>query len=776
MRDQEQIWREQGIDPRAADFEPLMHVLALAHAPLLIADLLSVMGRMPCAALWDEHQLRTTLATAHPLVLGDEQQGYVLAHPRLAQHFKDRLAANPPRLNEARAAFREWGSTTVERLNSGALAPEDCPQYLLEHYVAAHLDAECTAVVAGAEAGGDGPAALERYVLPLLRKGWADAWQARSSEWRGYLHDLERLGERLHAFNQGCARQQRHGELRLAEEMRCALLAATIRSKAGSLPAELIVALARAGVWSVDRATWAARQSDRAALALAELAQLARGRADLATAQALWEEALEVCAGLPQDARGTVLAPLIQRLPADSAHLPRALQIARTVADDGRRCEALTVLAEHVQGSSTGAEAVLTGILTASAAIAGEHRWRVLSAIAGRLPAQSALLGQVLEAAQSIHADGLGRAWALTAVAARLPAPQMSPLLHQALRAAVSGDGASAARDAASVLHRAMKLGCDRRVLEEALELAQQWCGGSALSAPPLEDPERWRRALQAAREAPRPACALMAMAEGLQGTQRQAVLQEAWELAKRDRGRSVNPVAVAALLDAPARAAALPEALDLLGAWGAARRGESTATARSLIAAAGRLEGQERAWVLHAALEVARAIDSAAQRAEALTQVAAHWPAPAHSPGALRLQVLREALDAAALISHAEPASDPATDPAQARVRAVRKLIVLLREDRGLLEQALQVSTLIHDGPARDTALSAISGPPAHHGLEAMTYERWHTLLAEASLSRPQLLRQAGGLARGAVQITGRAEVAGAVAGAIQEVCHWWP
>jgi hypothetical protein len=109
MKDQEALWREHGMDVHMEDFEQVMQVLALAQGPLLLCDLVNVLGHLSRISPWDASDLRTMLDRAHRLVVGDgEQQGYVFVHPRLAHHFQEKLNTDPRWLCAVRRAFGEW--------------------------------------------------------------------------------------------------------------------------------------------------------------------------------------------------------------------------------------------------------------------------------------------------------------------------------------------------------------------------------------------------------------------------------------------------------------------------------------------------------------------------------------------------------------------------------------------------------------------------------------------------------------------------------------------
>jgi hypothetical protein len=389
MRDQAALWRERRLSIPQEDFEQVLHVLALAQGPLLPGDLLGVLQHVDPHLDWSVENLGAALASAHRMVVGggtdetgQDEQGYVFVHPRLAHHFQEIM--QPGRLHAIRCAFREWGAHTVQHLNTGERDPQSCPRYLLRHYVAAHI-----------EIGEEDPAGvLERYLLPLLQQGWAHAWHAHTGAWQEYWGDLKRVSAALEAYNRDRVSAGRPGELRLVEEMRCALLAATVRSLNVGLPGYLVLSLARTGVWSLARASRVVQECWSPEELLADLAAIALEKSNAEEAQRLWGESLDSCKD------GHALAEVVARLPADRSLLTRALEVATRVPARGRAA--------------------------------------ALAAISGRAPAEPggmALLQRMLETAEALQ-DLAGRAWVLLRLGAHLQGEPRHTTLLQALEAA----------------------------------------------------------------------------------------------------------------------------------------------------------------------------------------------------------------------------------------------------------------------------------------------------------------------------------------------------
>jgi hypothetical protein len=317
LAQQREIWAAHGLDIRQDEIEDILDVLAVACGPLRLSDLLSVLGFLGSDLAHEPPRLSGALESARRLVVGDEG-GYALVHPRLGQHLQEHLQEVPDRLRAVQEAFRRWGADTVTRLNSGQLAPQGCPPYLVTHYVPVHVDT------------GNACAALDERYLPLLRAGWARAWYAHEVGWEGYLGDVSRIVQRLHAHNQACVAAGRHGDLLLAPLVRCALLLASIRSQTVQLPPKLVVALTRAGIWSLERAARAAAVHKDGQQQAACLLGLAAVALEAGEPPESWQQlAVDVIAALHPPRRFRPLIALAKQLPQDPALRERVLTLAR---------------------------------------------------------------------------------------------------------------------------------------------------------------------------------------------------------------------------------------------------------------------------------------------------------------------------------------------------------------------------------------------------------------------------------------------------------------
>src|SRR5262249_13974943 len=109
-----------------------------------------------------------------------ETAGYILSHPKLGMYLR-KEHFDPEYIQATQAAFVHWGQKTVERLNSGALRPEDTPAYLVQYHTQHLLN-----VAAPAEA-----------FLELVEQGWLRAWEICEGGYSGFSRDMRLVYEEL---------------------------------------------------------------------------------------------------------------------------------------------------------------------------------------------------------------------------------------------------------------------------------------------------------------------------------------------------------------------------------------------------------------------------------------------------------------------------------------------------------------------------------------------------------------------------------------------------
>lgn len=209
--------------------ETLLGALASALGPVRRTELLTIAGPRLDGALFDR-----ALLAARRLIVGDGYgAGLALAHPRLAQ------------------LFREGRMTDAER------------QEWDEHYAAAGIDV-LDALEAGADPTAVSPYAIEHLGAHLLRvpdaveisrrlvgPAWATAWESLTGTYDGFLADVDRVLKLALAHHED------------ALVVRCLLVRGSYFTLASHVAPETIRQLVIDGRWSYSQALAHARVIDR---------------------------------------------------------------------------------------------------------------------------------------------------------------------------------------------------------------------------------------------------------------------------------------------------------------------------------------------------------------------------------------------------------------------------------------------------------------------------------------------------------------------------------
>ena len=400
LDDQERLWvgEEVQVDRRRVD--TILAIFACAHGRLPGTDLRALLTE--CGDAVAGGRFLEQLKPIRRFVIGldrpeAETAGYILSHLKLGIYLREEYF-DPEYIQATQAAFVRWGRKTAERLNSGALRPEETPAYLLQYHTQHLWDA-----VAPAEA-----------FLELVEQGWLRAWETFEGGYRGFSRDICRAYEALSSTP--AADQPRY-----AQRLRCQLALSSIHSMGANTPWELLVAAFKAGVLTYRRVMhWlefkpaADRASALCALALHLPAEL--------SAEVL-SEALTAARAIEHSYyRSIILGALAPHLPAEQGAevLSEALTAARAIENSESRAHALGALALHLPAELS-AE-VLSEALTAARAIEhSESRADLLGALAPHLPAEwgAEILSEALTTARAIeHSES--RADVLSALAWQL--------------------------------------------------------------------------------------------------------------------------------------------------------------------------------------------------------------------------------------------------------------------------------------------------------------------------------------------------------------------
>ncbi|GEM_PF-2685936 len=131
--DQRNLWGKEAPLKEQAVRE-VLNLLACALGPLTQEDLLALANEKADLDPWT---LEEALRPVERFVVGNREQGYILAHPKLGEYFRDEvLGERAVRRIEGR--FIAWSLDVLSQLEAGGLAVKDVPPYPL-HYLSVHL-------------------------------------------------------------------------------------------------------------------------------------------------------------------------------------------------------------------------------------------------------------------------------------------------------------------------------------------------------------------------------------------------------------------------------------------------------------------------------------------------------------------------------------------------------------------------------------------------------------------------------------------------------------
>ena len=738
-KDQYRLWGNQS-PLRERAVQAILNLLTCALGPLTQKD---VRHLAPPEANLTTWMLDETLRPLARFIFGDgRKQGYTFSHPRLGNHFYEKLSEHERQAVESR--FLNWGKETLAALDEGQLAPEKASVYLVQYY-GAHLERVKSSV---------------ETFQSLVSKGWQRAWYRLEGAYGGFLNDVHRVWRAAEQANKTAAKNGKVVPY-LGIEVRCALYQVSINSLATNIPPFLLLLLVKQKVWTPMQGLAYARQivdvENRAEIlgkltlhlsepvkgqVLQEAFQAARTIGyEGARAQALGTlaphldglllqkvlEAARVIGNMGDRAR--VLEASIPHL--DGLLLQKALEVAWNIWNEGYPVPVLGALIPHLDNLDGALkDHVLQEVLQAARAIEDTwHRARVLGALAPYLDGvlKDHVLQEALQAARTIGDEG-DRARVLEVLVSQLDGVLLQEALEAVRAIRDGGYRAQVLRVLASQLDRALLqkalevartirheeyrarvLGAlapqldsalKDRVLQEALQAARAIGNEGARArvlgalAPQLDSALKDRvlqEALEAAwaiRDEGSRAKVLIALAPQLDGP----LLEKAVEAARTirdERSRAKVLIALAPQLDGPLQGCVLQEALKAARTiWYGGYR------ARVLGALAPQLDSALKDRVLQEALEAARAIGNKGNRVQALGALVPHLD------GALKDRVLQEALQAARAIGNEED-----------RVQALGALVPYLDgvlKDR-VLQEALQAARAIGNEGDRVQALGAL-------------------------------------------------------------------
>jgi hypothetical protein len=669
--DQIRHWRQ---DPAWDDgLLPLLATLGVAGEPLPAAVLARLAGDLSIgsARRWCDFTFRPLLTATRATHAGAPLR-YEIYHAS----FRDLLQAMPGQLHPASDGSYELEALTdVLRQAAGNAHDRIASKYLTD-FGSLHTGLATLAQDPAAAARIDDGYAL-RYLaghldcagrIPelhqLLAATHPDSGGREASVWftahdradclSSYLNDLTSARHSsIAATRDAMSRHQPAPSLGV--EVRYALMAASMTSRAVGISPVLLELLVRNGLWSPGRVLDHARRltdpSSRYQALLAACQNL-----DTVERPAILQEALAAAAAIGDEYFcAWALVVLAPQLPPDQRAdvLSQALAAATAVSNEDARAGMLAGLAPQLPPDLLG-----RALAAASAIRSEDARARALAALAPQLP--PVLMGGALVAATAISSR-TARAGALAGLAPQLPPDQRADVLAQAFAAATAIRSETARAGALAGLAPLVPPDQRADVLAQAFAAATAIRGetaraGALAGLAPLLPPDLLGRALAAAdaiRGETARAGALAALAQQLPPNQRADVLAQALaaatavsnEDARAGMLAGLAPLlppdllgralaAATAIRDESTRAGALaglapqlpPVLLGRALAAAIAIRGE-TARAGALAGLAPQLPPDQRADVLGLALAAAIAISNRIARAGALAGLAPQLP-----------------------------------------------------------------------------------------------------------------------------------------------------
>ncbi|MFV9506870.1 MAG: AAA family ATPase [Oscillochloridaceae bacterium umkhey_bin13] len=417
--------------------EELLALCAAAYGPLSTGDLRALAPTVFTKRARILAAVHDDVIARFIITVGSTDTSYVFSHQRLREVFLEEIYGDDER-TELQQRLIAYGEAWY------AIRNQPLPDYLRQFWIAHLRNAgeweTIRRVLIEIVSTGDG----SRYIQP-----WQTARYAAEGSDTGYLSDLDILWEHAEATND------------LALVLRCALIAASLRSRSGNLLPELLVQLVKVGT---PEGKWSAEA------ALETIAQMPNEHNQAACLKALmtaginlpWQRAVEVARAIADESsRAQVLGALAPHLPP--TQLGEALATALTITNEGWRALVLNalvpclpppLLSEALAACTSASERKVGGdlhilipylpltdlvlVLDKARAIDNEEtRARTLSMLALSLPSadQMLVLGEALSAARAIK-DAGGRAETLVALAPHLPPADQVQALGETLAAA----------------------------------------------------------------------------------------------------------------------------------------------------------------------------------------------------------------------------------------------------------------------------------------------------------------------------------------------------
>lgn len=243
LDEQKAEWKSSGTSLDEDLVDAIFAVLASALGPLKLPELEELATRiLPGNRIFSVR----TIEPLRRFIVGDgKENGYALAHPKLASFLQRDYFAESRVLRDSQIAFVTWMREVVLSLNNGRRLPKDTPTYALLFYTQ-HLSMMPP------------DTALEHY-RELVENGWRKAWENQESGFQGFSRDIELAARAFRTAVERNPDQLQKPRTGLGALIRCALCLSSIRSAGLGATGEVLAEFLRSRLVTPKQALYLAQ-------------------------------------------------------------------------------------------------------------------------------------------------------------------------------------------------------------------------------------------------------------------------------------------------------------------------------------------------------------------------------------------------------------------------------------------------------------------------------------------------------------------------------------
>lgn len=233
FRQQKTVWKALGLRRERREFEPLLHLLAVAEGPMSADDICRLLASNESTGAWTADAIESSLSSSWRILADTGGQTYTFVHPRIRYHYADQLEKTHD-LDNLRSDFVAWGRREIASLRREHAAAS-FSAYVLEHHCS-HIQAA---------AGGLASDELFDAVEEVLQCAhWPRFCLNRHGTYGRYVADLRSLDGILAKCDEPRAEPAR---------LLCQLSLKSISSIGERIPPAVLAALLTSRAWSASR-------------------------------------------------------------------------------------------------------------------------------------------------------------------------------------------------------------------------------------------------------------------------------------------------------------------------------------------------------------------------------------------------------------------------------------------------------------------------------------------------------------------------------------------